>query len=770
MSTLIIVESPAKARTISKFLGGSYVVKASMGHVRDLPKSKIGVDLANNFEPTYDISKDKVKVIAELKADSKKADKIILATDEDREGEAIAWHLAEALGLNKDKGRGIKDKSKTVQRIAFHEITKPAIEEALKNPREIDTHLVDAQQARRVLDRFVGYELSPLLWKKVRYGLSAGRVQSVAVRLIVDREREIQAFVPTEYWSLTAKLETPRGDSFFAELSKIDGEKAIVSDSETAHRIESEVSNAQFSVQKVEKKSLRRSPAPPFTTSTLQQEAARKLGFSVSKTMMLAQRLYDGSYGEGLITYMRTDSVNLATSAVSSARAVITSKFGAKFVSPEVRKFITKSKGAQEAHEAIRPVDPSRTPEMLARDLEFDALRLYELIWKRTLACQMADAELEQTGADIVAASRYTFRATGQVVRFPGFFQIYTEGRDEDDTTDDDEKRLPEINEGELTKLLGLVPEQHFTKPPARYTEASLVKKLETEGIGRPSTYAPTITTVIKRGYVEKEAKALKPTDTGFVVNDFLVEHFTKIVDYKFTAKMEEELDEIAEGKLPWQKVMGEFYEPFHALIVEKEGIEKAAVTATPTDIKCEKCNAPMQIKLGRFGKFLSCSRYPECKAMKPLPVELGGKPEPVIDDAMKELAKKICPLCNSPLEVKRGRFGPFVGCTKYPECKHIEKVVRSTGITCDVCGKGTFNERTQRKTGKKFYGCSNYPACRRIVNIDPRETPPSEQPQKESKWKGKKSPAKDTTETATKKVTKAKTATKPKAKPKKKS
>ena len=766
MSTLIIVESPAKARTISKFLGSSYVVKASMGHVRDLPKSKLGVDPANNFEPTYDISKDKVKVVAELRSDSKKADTVILATDEDREGEAIAWHLAEALGLGKTK-KGIKEK--IVQRIAFHEITKPAIEEALKNPREIDMHLVDAQQARRVLDRFVGYELSPLLWKKVRYGLSAGRVQSVAVRLIVDREREIQAFITTEYWSLTTKLETPRGDSFFAELSKIDGEKAIVSNSETAQRIESEVQHATFSVHKVEKKSVRRTPAPPFTTSTLQQEAARKLGFSVSKTMMLAQRLYDGSYGEGLITYMRTDSVNLAISAVSAARAAITAKFGAKYLAPTARKFFTKSKGAQEAHEAIRPVDPARSPESLAGVLEHDARRLYELIWKRTLACQMADAELEQTGADIVAA-RYTFRATGQVVRFAGFFQIYTEGRDDDDTTDDDEKRLPEINEGEITKLLGLIPEQHFTKPPARYTEASLVKKLETEGIGRPSTYAPTITTVIKRGYVEKEAKALKPTDTGFVVNDFLVEHFAKIIDYKFTATMEESLDAVAEGAHNWVELLREFYEPFHALILEKDSIEKSAVTATPTDITCEKCGAMMAIKLGRFGKFLSCSSYPECKAMKPLPVELGGKPEPVIDDAMKELAKKICPLCNSPLEVKRGRFGPFVGCTKYPECKHIEKVVRSTGITCDACGKGTFNERTQRKTGKKFYGCSNYPSCRRIVNIDPRETPPSEQPQKESKFKGKKYPTKEASEVTAKKVTKAKTATKPKAKIKKKS
>lgn len=730
MSTLVIVESPAKARTISKFLGSGYIVKASMGHVRDLPKSKIGVDVAAGFVPTYGISKDKVKVISELKADVKKVDTVVLATDEDREGEAIAWHLAEALELFSKKKKG---DAKTVERIAFHEITKSAIEAALQHPRQIDDKLVDAQQARRVLDRLVGYELSPLLWKKVRYGLSAGRVQSVAVRLVVDREREIQAFIATEYWSVTANLETSRGKSFAAELSKIDGEKAVVSNEATARAIENDLKDATWRVGAVEQKTQKRTPPPPFTTSTLQQEAARKLGFSVKKTMQIAQMLYEGHFGEGLITYMRTDSVNLATSAVAAARSVIAGRFGKEYVPETARAYKTKAKGAQEAHEAIRPTDPARTPDALSGSLDRDALRLYDLIWKRTLACQMAEAVLDQTGVDVLA-KRYTFRATGQVVRFPGFFAVYTEGRDDDDATDEneDERTLPPIENGEELALLKLLTEQHFTKPPARYTEASLVKKLESEGIGRPSTYAPTISTIIARGYIEKEAKALKPTDTGFVVTDFLIAHFPSIVDYQFTAKMENELDDVAEGAREWQALMAEFYTPFHALIVEKEGIEKATVTATPTDIVCEKCGKPMVIKLGRFGKFLSCSNYPECKAMKPLPPELGGRVEPELDEHEKAALQKTCPQCGGPLEMKRGRFGRFVGCAKYPDCKYIHKVVRDTGVACDVCGKGTFTERTQRKTGKKFYGCSNYPECRRIVNKDPREVPPAEQPQKE--------------------------------------
>ncbi|MCF7846166.1 MAG: type I DNA topoisomerase, partial [Candidatus Peribacteraceae bacterium] len=513
MNKLVIVESPAKARTITKFLGKDFTVRASMGHVRDLPKSKIGVDLeTGSFLPEYITSRDKTKVIAELKKLADKADEIILATDEDREGEAIAWHLLSALKIPKDK---------KTPRIVFHEITKEAIQKAIKTPRELDRDLIDAQQARRVLDRLVGYELSPLIWKKVRYGLSAGRVQSVAVRLIVEREREIEAFNPVEYWTVGANFETPRGDKFSAELSKIDSKKAEISKKNEAEKVEMDLKGAEFKVAKIDKKERVRRPAPPFITSTLQAEASRKLGFSVKKTMMLAQKLYEGEdIGEGLITYMRTDSTNLAESAVKKARSVIGDKFGKDFIPEKVRTFTKKAKGAQEAHEAIRPTDPARFPDSLKDKLEKDLWRLYELIWQRFIACQMADALLDQTGVDISAKS-YIFRATGQTVKFAGFLKAYSEGYDSDEeAAADSEKFLPEILENEVQKLLALKSEQHFTKPPARYTEATLVKKLENEGIGRPSTYAPTISTVQTRGYVEKLDRALAPTDTGKVVND----------------------------------------------------------------------------------------------------------------------------------------------------------------------------------------------------------------------------------------------------------
>jgi DNA topoisomerase-1 len=713
MSQLVIVESPAKARTIAKFLGKGFVVKASMGHIRDLPKSQMGIDL-ETFEPEYLVSKEKLKVVAELAADTKKADTIILATDEDREGEAIAWHLLHALKL-------VKPKDKQVQRIAFHEITKEAILSALESPREIDLKLVDAQQARRVLDRLVGYELSPLIWKKIRYGLSAGRVQSVAVRLIVEREREIQAFKPEEYWSLTAEFETPRKDKFSAELTKIAGKKAEVTTKNGAEKVVLDLKGANFQVAKVDRKETRRYPAPPFTTSTLQQEASRKLGFSVKKTMMLAQRLYEGSdFGEGLITYMRTDSVNLAATAIQKARETIEKRFGREFVPPAARVFKTKAKGAQEAHEAIRPTDPARTPESLASVLEKDALNLYELIWQRLLACQMAEAVLDQTGVDVVAKD-YNFRATGQIVKFPGFLKVYSEGRDsEEEAAAEAEKMLPEIIEGEIAKLLELLPAQHFTQPPARYTEATLVKKLESEGIGRPSTYAPTISTVIERGYVEKDGRALKPTDTGFVVNDFLVEHFAKIVDLKFTAKMEEELDEIAEGKLQWQAVMREFYGPFHKIIEEKEkSVKKGDAITDKTDEKCEKCGQPMEIKLGRFGKFLSCTGYPECKNARPL-----DKAQAAADSELqKEAASKTCPNCSKPLAAKRGRFGPFVACSGYPECKYIEKKVKKTGAKCPDCG-GDIIEKFAAKRKKKFWGCEKYPTCKFASWAEPLSDP----------------------------------------------
>ncbi len=714
MNKLVIVESPAKARTITKFLGSKYTVRASMGHVRDLPKSKMGIDTeSGSFLPEYIISRDKIKVISELKKLADKADEIILATDEDREGEAIAWHLLAALKIPKDK---------KVPRIVFHEITKTAVESALKNPRELDRKLIDAQQARRVLDRLVGYELSPLIWKKIRYGLSAGRVQSVAVRLIVEREREIEKFKPVEFWSVAANLETPRGDFFTAELSKIAGKKAEVHSKNEAEKIEMDLKGAEWKVGKVEKKERKRKPAAPFITSTLQAEASRKLGFSVKKTMMLAQRLYEGSDAdEGLITYMRTDSTNLAASAVKSARSVIEKKWGKEFNPEKPRTFTKKAKGAQEAHEAIRPTDPARFPESLKDSLEDDAFRLYELIWQRFIACQMEDAVLDQTGVD-VEAKDYTFRATGQIVKFAGFLAAYSRGYDsEEEAKEDSEKLLPEILADEILKLLDLKSEQHFTKPPARYTEATLVKKLESEGIGRPSTYAPTISTVQVRGYVEKEGRTLKPTDTGMVVNDFLVKHFARIVDYQFTARMEEQLDEIAEGKHRWNEIMKEFYVPFHKEVEEKtDSIKKEDVVNEETDEICDKCGKAMVIKLGRFGKFLSCSGYPECKNAKPL----DKKQEAAEIELNEKIAGQKCPECKKPLTVKRGRFGMFVGCSGYPDCKFIEKKASSMGIKCPDCGKGELTEKFARKTKKKFWGCNAYPDCKFASWDEPQKTP----------------------------------------------
>jgi len=714
MSKLVIVESPAKARTITKFLDKKYTVRASMGHVRDLPKSQIGVDLeSGSFLPEYIISRDKSKVVSELKKLAEKADEIILATDEDREGEAIAWHLLRALKIKKEQ---------PTSRIVFHEITKTAIEAALKSPRELDRDLVDAQQARRVLDRLVGYELSPLIWKKIRYGLSAGRVQSVAVRLIVEREREIEKFKPEEFWSIISELETPRGDKFSAELSKFQDKKIKVSSKGEAEKIEMDLQDADWKVAAVEKKERRRKPAPPFITSTLQAEASRKLGFSVKKTMMLAQRLYEGSdVGEGLITYMRTDSTNLAASAVSAAKKVIKQKFGSEFIPEKQRVFTKKTKGAQEAHEAIRPTDPARFPDTLQETLEKDAFRLYELIWQRFIACQMADAVLDQTGVD-VSAKDYIFRATGQILKFAGFLAVYSRGYDsEEEKAQDSEKLLPEILENEVLKFLKLRSEQHFTKPPARFTEATLVKRLESEGIGRPSTYAPTISTVQNRGYVEKIERTLRPTDTGCVVNDFLVEHFPKIVDYQFTAKMELQLDEIAEGQHRWNEIIGEFYKPFHSEIeIKTETIKKQDVVSEKTDEICDKCSKPMVIKLGRFGKFLSCSAYPDCKNAKPLDKKQ--------ETAEKELSEKIagqkCPECGKDLTVKRGRFGMFVGCSGYPDCKFIEKKANSMGIKCPECEKGELSEKFARKTKKKFWGCNAYPKCKFASWDEPQKTP----------------------------------------------
>lgn len=711
---LVIVESPAKAKTIAGFLGKKYKVKASMGHVRDLPKSKIGIDVENNFEPTYLISVDKKKVITDLKKEVKKDTVVYVATDEDREGEAIGWHLIKALKID--------EKKQDVKRIVFHEITKTSILNALENPRKIDENLVDAQQARRVLDRLVGYELSPLLWQKIRYGLSAGRVQSVAVRLVVEKEREIRAFKPVEYWSIKAEFLKGK-DKFVAELLKFNKKDLKIKNEKESKKILSDLKDSIYEVDSVEEKDVKRNPAPPFTTSTLQQEASRKLGFGVKKTMFVAQQLYEGvahhKGSHGLITYMRTDSVNLSDLALKQAKSVISEMYGKEYCLPKPRFFKSK-KGAQEAHEAIRPVDLSIKPEDVKSYLDKDQFRLYELIWKRTLACQMAEAKLKAVGVNIIPIKKkidtgYVFRATGQTIEFPGFIRVYVEGTDDpEESLSNQEKILPKLIKGDQVDLDSLNSSQHFTKPPARYTEASLVKKMEAEGIGRPSTYAPTIHTIQARGYVEREAKQLKPTDLGEVVTDLLVKHFENIVDYKFTAGMELSLDEIAEGKKEWVPVIRDFYKPFHKSIeVKSKSIKKEdLVNLGDTGEVCDKCGAKMIFKLGRFGKFMSCSNYPECKNAKP--VSDNNKEAPVIDESLKKkLSDKKCDKCGKPMEVKVGRFGEFLGCSGYPECKNIKPIIKLIGVKCPDCKDGQLVEKRTRKGGRVFYGCNKYPKCK---------------------------------------------------------
>lgn len=701
--SLVIVESPTKAKTISRFLDGKYKVEASFGHVRDLPTSKMGVDIEHDFEPQYVVPTKAKKKVAELKKLAKNAQEVILATDEDREGEAIAWHLKDILGL----------KDGQAKRIAFHEITKSAIEQALKNPRSLDLRLVDAQQARRILDRLVGYELSPFLWKKVKRGLSAGRVQSVAVRLIVEREREIQKFKPQEYWSVTATFH--KDSDFLGRLSKVNGktlDRLEIRNEIAAKKILADIANQPAAVTEVTKKEVRRNPAAPFTTSTMQQEAARKLGFSAKQTMMYAQQLYEGvelpEGHTGLITYMRTDSVNLSEFALASAKQAIQAKFGNEYVLEAPRRYSNKSKNAQEAHEAIRPTDLMRDPESVKDHLDRNQYRLYELIWKRTIATQMPEAVFDATSVDILitGGKKYTFRANGQVVKFDGFIKAYTEGRDEEEP-DEVEGLLPDLKEGDKPKVVKIIPNQHFTQPPPRYSDATLIKALEEQGIGRPSTYAPTITTIQDRGYVDKIDKKFHPTEIGFIVNDILVEHFPRIVDLKFTATMEDQLDEIAEGEKQWVPVIRDFYGPFHENLKHKEKeVEKHVETL---DEKCPESGHPLIIKFGRFGKFIACSNYPECKYTRPLPEE-----QRIIDQNSGE----ICDKCGKPMVVKFGRFGSFLGCSGYPECKNIKKIEKGTGVACPKCGEGELVEkRSKRGT---FYSCSKYPQCKFILPTKP--------------------------------------------------
>ena len=702
--SLVIVESPAKARTINKFLGGKYLVKSSVGHIRDLPKKELGVDIENGFTPKYETIKGKAKVIKELKEAAKEADAIYLAPDPDREGEAIAWHIAMVL----------KDGKKTY-RVTFNEITKDAVVGAFENVKEIDQAKVDAQQARRILDRLVGYKISPLLWRNVRGGLSAGRVQSVALKIVCDRERERLAFVPEEYWSITAKLKADQPPEFAAELYKTDGEKAKVENGEQAKSIVEEVREAEFVVSSIIKKQKKRNPVPPFITSTLQQEASRHFGFSSARTMVIAQQLYEGiAVGErghvGLITYMRTDSTRIAGEAIGRVREYIGKTYGADYLPPKPN-FYRSSKTAQEAHEAIRPTMFDLPPEAVSQYLDAGQLKLYSLIWKRFIACQMKPAVYDTVQVDI-AAGRHIFRANGSVLLFDGFLKVYAEKKDIDGGENSRASKdilMPPMKEGDLLELLDLISEQHFTKPPPRYTEASLVRELERLGIGRPSTYAAIMSKIQDRNYTEKEKKMLVPTELGFVVTDMLVKSFPDIVNVKFTAAMESRLDDVEEAKIKWQMVLSEFYGPFSADL-EKAGAEMR-VGSFETDHKCEKCTKPMVRKWSRKGGwFLACSGYPDCRNTRSITVDGKGK------IAIKEVKQvdENCPECGEPLVERSGRYGNFIACSGYPECRYIKKEKRAPQkeIDCPSEGCGGKIVRKRGKGRRFFYACTNYPDC----------------------------------------------------------
>jgi len=723
---LVIVESPAKARTIERYLGSDYRVLASYGHVRDLPdnpgKGKFGVDVEHDFAPDYVVSDDRRKQVDAIEKAAKSADTVYLATDLDREGEAIAWHVTEAAHVPKAKTR----------RVTFSEITQGAIRDAFANPRGIDTNLVDAQQARRIVDRLVGYTLSPLISRKVRSGLSAGRVQSVAVRLVVEREREIDAFVAREYWTLRALLATRAGEELEAELVRIDGQPLDVGNGTLAEHHAETLRGLHPRVTSIGTKTQKRSPAPPFTTSTLQQEASRKLGFSPKRTMSIAQRLYEGvdtpDGHVGLITYMRTDSVAMAGVAMGEARDVIRDRYGEPYTMPRGRVYKTKTKGAQEAHESIRPTSFRHDPESLAGFLKPEELRLYRLIWQRALASQMEAKELETTTAELEDGA-YALRATATRVLFDGFARVYTEGRDAsrdgtngarlDETAEEDvEGSLPALREGDVTDVRDVTPTQHFTEPPPRFTEASLIKALEENGIGRPSTYAATISTIVDRGYVRVEDRRLHPEPVAGIVVDLLVEHFADYVDLAFTAKMEEDLDEIASGKRPWVPLLQAFYPPLRERVDEvRKTTRRRDFTTEATDEVCS-LGHPMVIRLGRNGRFLACSMYPEHKESRPLPGD-----EPPAQAGTGE----TCPKCGlGTLVGKRGRFGPFVGCDRYPDCDYIQRegpeppAQLPFDVVCPKNEDGKLVARRARRTGNVFWGCSNYPKCDYTTNFEP--------------------------------------------------
>ncbi len=746
--SLVIVESPAKAKTIKKYLGKSFLVEASSGHLVDLPSSKLGVDIENDFNPQYVVIKGKSKYLNQLKKAAKDADKVYLASDPDREGEAIAWHIADKLN--------IRGKS---HRVLIHEITEKAVKESIAHPTTLSQDRFEAQQARRILDRLVGYQVSPILWRKVKKGLSAGRVQSVALRLVVDREREIEAFKTEEYWTIEADLkrvkDTP-DSSFTAVLSLYDGKKIPISDETHASSIVDSVKNEKFIVDSVERKERKKNALPPFITSTLQQEASRKLRFSVKKTMMLAQKLYEGiDLGEegpvGLITYMRTDSVRISGGALNEAREIIMKTYGGEYLPEKPNTFKVK-KSAQDAHEAIRPTYVGKLPDSVKRHLSDDEFQLYKLIWQRFVASQMNPIVYDQTAVEI-NAGRGTFRVTGSVVKFPGFSAVYLEGmeEEEEEKEKDEMKKLPDLAKGDELDLLGVNGIQHFTQPPPRFTESSLVKELEEKGVGRPSTYASILSTIIDREYVSKEKSKLKPTLLGCSVNDLLVQGFPEIMDVKFTADMEEKLDNVEEGNVNWVELLKSFYQGFSSRLDKAQDTMKSLKRdGIPTDIACDVCGSPMIIKWGRNGEFLSCSRYPECKNAKAFEYDPEGvikvveKVPPVIREDIK------CDKCSSPMVIKQSRRGEFLACTRYPECKNaknfeydtegnikiiekVEPVVRED-IKCEKCGKPM-----AVRSGRfgKFLGCTGYPKCRNIKGIDENGNPVD--PKQNGKGQGRK-------------------------------
>jgi DNA topoisomerase-1 len=760
---LVIVESPAKAKTINKYLGKEYVVKASLGHIKDLPKRDLAVDVDHGFEPRYEVIEGKQKLIADLKQTARRVQEVYLAADPDREGEAICYHLQEELA---DKKNGPR-----FYRVMFNEITKKAVQKAFEVPGQVNIDLVDAQQARRVLDRLVGYKISPLLWDKVRRGLSAGRVQTVALRLVVEREREIRAFLKKEYWTIDVDLAARKPPLLTARLIKQNDETPEVGAKETADGIVAQLEGADYVVKSVGTREKKRNPVAPFITSTLQQESSRKLRFSVKRTMGLAQRLYEGveigaEGAVGLITYMRTDSTRVSDDAVSDARHYIAERYGPEFL-PDSPNIYKSKKAAQDAHEAIRPTSMAFAPEIVEKYLAEDAMKLYRLIWNRFVACQMMPALFDQTTIDVAAKGKngadYLFRATGSVLKFEGFLKAYQEGKDQADEEDEELRhRLPAVVEGERLRFRAIKPEQHFTEPLPRYNEATLVKRLEADGVGRPSTYASILSTIQEREYVGKEGGRFVPSELGMVVTDLLLESFDDIFDVTYTARMEEELDEIEEGKLDWRAAMAEFYERFDKdLKHAEEHMTDIKRMEKPTDLTCEKCGKPLVIKWGKHGSFIACTGYPECTYTRELTVDLPdvdgadlseqadeeycencGRPmvlkkgrfgtfyacsgypdckttKPIGGQQKKpdQALDEKCPQCGSHLALKTGRFGEFTACSNYPACKYVKQ--KTIGVKCPECSEGEISERRSRK-GKTFYGCNRYPDCKFVAWAKP--------------------------------------------------